>query len=146
MGRRTSQQLRELGRRVAQWRAQKKGRRIPDYLWGEAVQVAQVIGVWATAQELHFNYQALRDRVRQGDAGGRELTQGDRVQTVTTAGGSKTGGEAAQFVAVQMGQQSGAERATVIEVASRHGDRMRVEVPGSVDVVGVVGAFWSRQP
>jgi hypothetical protein len=35
----------------------------------------------------------------------------------------------------------------VVELVSRHGDRMRIEVAGAgMDVAGLTQMFWSRRP
>lgn len=49
------------------------------------------------------------------------------------------------FIALEMGQLAGPGRA-VIDLVGRLGERMRVEVTGTVDVASVVQSFWSRQP
>jgi hypothetical protein len=48
------------------------------------------------------------------------------------------------FIALEMG--SPADGRTVIELHGRHGDRMRMEVSGGVDVYGLAEKFWSRRP
>ncbi len=152
MERKTSAELNDLGRRVAEWREKHGGRgsRIPDELWKDAGLVAKVEGVWATAKALRFNYEALRDRVRQGGSsravvkvprktGGTAATRARRTEV--PPGGSA----GASFIAFELGQLGGAGR-TVIDLLSRHGDRMRVDVAGGVDLAGLVETFWGRQP
>ena len=173
MEKRTTVELNDLCRRVAEWREKDGGRgsRIPDQMWRDAVRVARVEGVWATAKALRFNYEALRNRLRQsgdkgtavdwrrkgGGAAGEKLgvvgmaKSGER----SPAGVSETrarrnevptkGSAGPSFIALEMGQLGGASR-TVIELLGRHGDRMRVDVAGGVDLVAVVQTFWSRQP
>jgi len=48
----------------------------------------------------------------------------------------------AQFVALRVAPAAGVQ--TTIELEGRGGDRMRIEVAGGVDVVGMVQAFWGR--
>ena len=153
MKRTTSAELNEVGRRVAGWREEHGGRgsRIPDELWKAAAGVARVEGVWRTAKALRFNYEALRARVRQGGSGGTMVEGVKRIEggkAGMRAGRAKvpvSGGAGARFIALEMSQLGGVGR-TVIDLVGRQGDRMRVDVPGGVDLVSLVGAFWSRQP
>jgi hypothetical protein len=59
-----SSELTELRARVLQWREQGGGRgsRIPDELWQEAIQVARIDGVYATAKATGFKYEQLKKR------------------------------------------------------------------------------------
>jgi hypothetical protein len=150
MKRTTSMELKELGRRVAEWREEHGGRgsRIPDELWKDAARVARVEGVWGTAKALRFNYEALRDRVRQGGSGG-VVVEGPRKiggsasACAVRADVPASGSVGARFIALEMSQLGGVGR-TVIDLVGRQGDRMRVDVAGAVDLAGLVGAFWSR--
>ena len=153
MRRRTTQELTKLSQRVAEWRAREGGRgsRIPDQLWNDAVGVARDVGVWATAKALRFNYEALRDRAKQ--AGGSEgiamaswAEPAERAITTRGrhAGIASKGNAGPSFVALEMGQLCSAGR-TVIELVGRHGDRMRVELTGGVDVVGLAQTLWSQK-
>lgn len=152
MKRTTSAELKDLGGRVAEWREEYGGRgsRIPDELWKAAAGVARIEGVWRTARALRFNYEALRDRVRQGGSGG-VVVEGPRKidgKAATRAGRAEvpgSGSTGARFIALELGQLGGADR-TVIDLVGRQGDRMRVDVAGAVDLAGLVGAFWGRQP
>ncbi len=152
MERKTSTEMNDLGRRVAEWREEHGGRgsRIPDELWKDAVRVAKVEGVWATAKALRFNYEALRDRVRQGGSSGA-VVKGPRKTGGTAATPARRTevppGESAgaSFIAFELGQLGGAGR-TVIDLLGRHGDRMRVDVAGGVDLTDLVQTFWRRQP
>jgi hypothetical protein len=164
----------ELAQRVAKWRELEGGRgsRIPGELWVDAVRVSRTAGVWATSKALHFNYQALQARAEEAaeDAESAAPGKGVRAQRPARKGAGRVGHEpvgAAQtevviaakpaeavptneiagprFIALEVGQLSGPSR-TVIDLVGRQGDRMRVEVAGTVDVAGVVHAFWSRQP
>ena len=173
MGQRTSTDLNELGERVTEWRAAHGGRgsRIPDHLWKDAVGVARVAGVWATAKALHFNYEALKGRLKQAGSSGTVVegpakrggaAGGKRAEVAMARGADPAHGGAIatrvkrsdvppngkvgpSFIALEMGQLGGAGR-TVIDLAGRHGDRMRVDVAGGVDLVSLVQTFWSRQP
>ncbi len=169
MTRTTSEGLDELGQRVAAWRESNGGRRtrIPDQLWREAVRVASVVGVWATAKATRFNYEALRDRVNLAGGGravgkarakhGTAAAKRGRVAKARGAGrtaiavlekrvaAAPDGKAVANFIALEMSQLGGAGR-TVIDLVDRNGDRMRVDMAGGVDVAGLVQSFWSRQP
>ncbi len=124
-----SRQLVTVRQHVEHWRKRHggKGSRIPADLWEEAVAVAGVEGLYATAQALRFNYERLKERV-------------------AWAEGKERGNGQSTFVELEMGQLCGGGR-TVIELVGRHGDRMRVDVTGAsaVDVVGLTQSFWSRQ-
>jgi hypothetical protein len=173
MRRRISPELNELGQRVAEWREREGGRgsRIPLQLWNDAVRVARVVGVWATAKALHFNYEALRKRVdleravgkvqtlgakRGRHAGRAGATQAKRAKVmangaqpaeIVIASAASANGHAAgpSFIALEMGQLCAPGR-TVIDLVGRHGDRMRVDVGSGVDIVGLVQTFWRREP
>ena len=126
-----SRQLVTVRQHVEHWRKRHggKGSRIPVDLWEEAVAVARVEGLYATAQALRFNYERLKEWVARAE--GKERGNGN--------------GRSA-FVELEMGQLCDGGR-TVIELVGRHGDRMRVDVTGAsaVDVVGLTQSFWSRQ-
>jgi hypothetical protein len=122
--------------RVEQWRelhgGNGRGSQIPEELWNEAVELARVEGVWATARALRFKYEKLKARVDSATRrGGKNVSAGD--------------GKPA-FVELGMAELCGGGKA-VVELMSRHGDRMRIEVTGaSMDVAGLTQAFWSRRP
>jgi hypothetical protein len=157
MERRASKELDELGARLAAWREAHGGRgsRIPEELWKDAVRVAQVEGVSETAKALRLSNEGLNRRARQHleGKGGSSVTelrkgagQADRKPAeirVKRTADSSSGSAGAEFVALEMAQLGGAGR-TVVELLDRHGDRMRVEVAGSVDVAGLVQTFWRR--
>ena len=68
MGRATSQtvapKLEELQRRFEAWRRTgRKGRRIPDALWGAATELARELGVHRVARALALDYTTLKGRV-----------------------------------------------------------------------------------
>lgn len=163
-----SEDLTRLMEAVAKWRAEGGGRgsKIPQDLWNEAVRVARVEGVWRTAKALRFRYEQIKKRIDWADGGdgsqfpadpiragetrgtgrSRRSSKKARAAIVSTNGGAgaKLNGQSA-FIALQMGPQASDGRA-VIELHGRHGDRMRVEVPGGVDVGDLVEKFWSRRP
>jgi hypothetical protein len=166
-----SGELTELRARVLQWRKQDgggRGSRIPEELWQEAIRVARVDGLYATARATRFNYERLKERSGQagqdkvpatvvaGETRRAQVVLGSgnkglwvkgtgRVRSVDPeatggAGGAEGGSRfvALQVAAPRIGSQ------TTIELLGRRGDRMRVEVTGEVDVVGLAQMFWSR--
>jgi hypothetical protein len=58
-------------------------------------------------------------------------------------GEGATVGSNSRFVAARMPTAPAASR-TSIELVGRHGDQMRVEVAGDIDVIGLAQAFWGR--
>ena len=64
MAKHVSKELEALRERVIAWRSKKKrGGRIPEKLWGEAVAVAQRAGVSPTSRLTGFSYTDLKKRV-----------------------------------------------------------------------------------
>ena len=67
MAKRVSKDLEALKTRVVEWRSKKKrGSRIPEELWNEAVAVAQREGVSSTSRVTGFAYGDLKKRVADG--------------------------------------------------------------------------------
>ena len=134
MGQTISQELIALGERVTSWRkaAGGRGSRIPDKLWQEAVRVARVDGVYATSRVTRFNYRGLSERMQKAQAV-------DRISV-------RPKPQAPPFVELQMTPCRMDPSPTAIELISRRGDRMRLDVNGSIDVVGLVQAFCGRRP
>ena len=166
MGQTASQGLTELCRRMKEWRRVEgggRGRRIPEELWAEAARVARVDGLYATARTARFNYERLKQRVgcaapraeavedavAAAPASARErsaVARRDGVKRSDSACADELGDGASvsgRFVAVEMAA-SRAGSQTTIELVGRAGERMRVEVGGEVDLVGVVQAFWRQ--
>jgi hypothetical protein len=163
-----SKALVQLCSRVAKWREREGGRmsRVPDSLWQEAVVVAGKAGLYTTARAIRFNYARLKKRLENAAANGRKASAavGDvavvarRKQTSLAVGGNrklgvddgKSGiadvamGSSSRFIAVQMPAAAPASR-TTIELMGRRGDRMRVEVAGDIDVIGLAHVFLGRQ-
>jgi len=135
----TSRELTELCRRVNEWRKREgggRGSRIPASLWDDAVRVAQVEGLYATARATRFNYERLKDRVAAVQGAGA---------MVAGAAEDEAGrhGASPRFVAVQVAEPRAGSHAT-IELVGREGERMRVEVVGDLDLAGLVQTFWRR--
>lgn len=134
-----SASLRRICERVGQWRAERDSRkaRVPEALWDEAVEVARVEGVYATASALHFNYSDLKQRVMQAEA-----TQAGRQEAISTSAPSET-----TFVEVQASAPAvcHVEGRVVVELFHPRGDRMRIEAePRDLDLSGLAHAFWGR--
>lgn len=144
-----SQELNELRERVDAWRKE-QGKRtlIPDELWEAAVRVAKIDGVWATARATRFNCEKLGQLAalarRRERAEGKALAVVDRTRVKDR----KPGTVGAAFVELPVSAMGvlGASGRTVIDLVGRHGDQMRVDMSGGVDLVGLVQAFWSCQP
>jgi hypothetical protein len=161
-----SPELIELCERMSHWRRQEgggRGSRIPEELWQQALLVARIDGLYATAQAACLNYDRLKERSRAAvqnktpAAGGgdkhRAQAVGARSQKqalVTGTRGSERidpepagppGG--ARFIALP-GAPPPPARGTTIELVLHNGDRMRVEFAGALDVVGLVQTLWSR--
>lgn len=128
MGRTTSGELVAVRRRVEAWRRSNGGRgsRIPEQLWNEAVEVARVAGLHATARALRFNYERLKERAGQ------------------TAG--KLSGHGSRFVSVQLPQLNGGAK-LVVDLVGGDGEQVRIELSGAsgMDAVAVAQAFWKRR-
>jgi len=151
MAQRTSAELKEAVKRVAEWRDRGeggRGSRIPDELWQDAVQAARTVGVWTTAKALRFNYEALKSRYSQAAkrAAFRIASKaGPIARRIKPADVAPRRGDAeASFIALPVGQVGACGRA-VIDLVGRHGDRMRLDVAGGVDVVGLVRTFWGSR-
>jgi len=130
MERRMQRELTALQRRVEVWRRRGGGRgcRIPEVLWKEAVRVAHVAGVYATARALRFNYKGLKQRV--GEAAAMPSCN------------ERVGG----FVALEMPPFKVTAK-VVVDLVSRDGEQMRIDVSSAsgLDVVALAQAFWKRQ-
>jgi hypothetical protein len=95
-------------------------------LWEEAVEIARSEGMYSTARALRLDCRRLESRVR------------------VAAEASPSDGDAApEFVELDPSQVCTGGR-TVLSFVSRGGDQLRIEIPGTVDVVGVAQAFWKR--
>src|SRR6516162_4935520 len=132
MERKRSREQESLRVRLEAWRRANGGRgRIPEEFWKEAMAVAAADGVWSTAKALRVNHQRLRKRMdgAANQAGHRckaaaELVDGGDSRALGPQAGQ---GQQARFVSLEMGVLGGGAK-TVIELANRRGDRIRVEV------------------
>ena len=102
------------------WRCERKrGQRIPENLWGTAVELAKQHGVWPTARALNLDYSRLKRRVRNGDD---EVKSGAFVELIS----------------------QGAILACIVEMEDARGARMRIELKGvAADVTALSRTFWS---
>jgi hypothetical protein len=126
-----SSALRRAQESVERWRSRHGGRgvRIPERLWGLAVEAARSEGVGATARCLRLN----------------RLRLARRVGLEPVAKGSGESAAVSSFVELRLSEpRVGCE--AVIELSGGDGERLRM-VLGDVrqlDVVGLARAFWSR--
>jgi len=61
-------EIEEAQLQLEKWRCERKrGQRIPENLWGTAVELAKQHGVWPTARALNLDYNGLKRRVRNGE-------------------------------------------------------------------------------
>ena len=110
-----AQAVEAVRRRFESWReGPKEGRRIPEELWGAAVELAVGHGVWRTARALRLNNDELK----------RRLVASRRV-----SGAGGPGGPA--FVELSP-PVVGAGGECVLEYEDREGTRLRVRLPGWV--------------
>ena len=106
------------------WRRERKrGQRIPENLWGTAVELAKQHGVWPTARALNLDYNRLKRRVGNGD---EEVNSGAFVELIP---------------------QGAAILCTcTVEMEDARGARMRIELKGAAaDVTALSRTFWSER-
>lgn len=117
-----SQGMVEAQKHLEKWRKNGGGQgvRIPDELWREAVDLARAEGIYATAQALRLDYNGLKRRLTSTQDSYHSLPDPAR----------------ASFVELRM-EPSVSGSKTVVELVSRAGDRLRIEVMGhtGIDVV-----------
>ena len=117
---------------MARWRAQHGGPGIPvpEALWAEAVEVARVSGVDATARALRLNRSRLAARMATA-----------RVAVHGEASGEVAGG----FVELDA-RQLGRSPRTVVRLEGRDGERLEVELGAgaALDLAALVEVFWRR--
>ena len=121
--------------RIDQWRAScgghGRGSRIPEELWHEAVEMARVEGVWATSRTLRLNCSRLKAR----------LDSAAPVIAVQVADTQVADNGEPTFVELGMSAMVGGAK-TIVELVSRDGDRMHVEVAGEgLDLASLTRAF-----
>ncbi len=110
------------------WRQSRTNRsRIPENLWGVAAEVARECGVFRTSEELHLNYNALRDRI---NSKGSPLGRGDSA--------------AAGFVEIVPSPAVRFSECTV-EIERGKGTKIRIHLksPETLDL-GAIGSAFLR--
>jgi len=119
--------------RLARWRAEHGGRgiRVPEAMWAEVVEVAQVEGVEATARALGLDRARLAARI---------------TATEVAAGGPIAGEVGGGFVEIDAGRLGLSPR-TVIRWEGRDGERLEVELATGavIDLAALAEAFWRRR-
>ena len=123
--------LAEVRGRLARWRAKHGGRgiRIPEAMWAEVVEVAQIEGVEATAHALQLD--PARPTTRMTAAG--------------TASGEMAAEVSSGFVELDAGRLGLSPR-TVIRFQGKDGERLEVELAAgaAIDLATLAEAFWRR--
>ena len=106
------------------WRCERKrGQRIPENLWGTAVELAKQHGVWPTARALHLDHNRLKRRVRNGE---EEDVKSDAF--------------------VELIGQGAMLCTCIVEMEDARGARMRIELKGAAaDVTALSRTFWSER-
>ena len=160
-----SRKLSELRAQVLKWRERDGGRgsRIPDDLWEEAVRVAQIDGLYATARATGLQYARLKKRyvaawpiasARTSSAavavGATAVASKEpravavrRRGDVSSIGGQLVAEAVPQFIEVPLSPPTA--RQTTLELFGRRGERMRVELGGDIDMPALLRTFWSCQ-
>jgi hypothetical protein len=117
--------------RLARWRAKHGGRgiRIPEPMWAEVVEIAQVEGVEATARALHLASTRLAAR----------------MTAAGTAPGEMPAEVSGGFVELDAGRLGLSPR-TVIRFQGQDGERLEVELAAGagIDLAALAQAFWRR--
>lgn len=123
-----TQGRRRVSRRLQRWRRDHggPGRRIPEELWELAADVARVEGVEETARALRLDSARLE----------REVAGSQVVATAQTA--------PLEYVELGASEVGLTTQRASLEVVTAGGDRLRIEVVGTLDVPGVVRAFAER--
>jgi hypothetical protein len=120
--------------RIEAWRRSSggPGRRIPEALWLEAVEVTRIHGVEEASRMLKLDRRRLERR-----AASESLAREPEASAL-------------EFVEMPFGSADGG-RAVAVEFVGADGDRVRVEIPagqrevGAVDIVELARSFWSRR-
>jgi len=104
---------------------------VPEALWAEAVEVARVEGVEATARGLRLDRSRLVARMTSAEA---------------AAGGEAAGDLRGGFIELDA-RRLGLSPRTVIRLEGRDGERLEIELGTGmmIDVTALVDAFWRRR-
>jgi hypothetical protein len=119
-------QIEQVQKRLDAWRKTRKRRsRIPDHLWESAVKAAGQYGLHKTAKALHLDYNALKKRLK-------IVTDGNK--------------SAPAFVEL-ISPVSSPNSECLIELESRHGEKMRIHLKGAAlpDLVTLGNMFWRNK-
>jgi hypothetical protein len=112
--------LSEVRRRFERWRkSRRRGTRIPEDLWQAAADVGREIGVSKTAQELHLDYYALRQRT-EAVLKANPAREIDPVRETPSEGG---------FLEIPLCAPPSPE--CVLEIEHPRGARLRLELKGA---------------
>ncbi len=129
-------QLAETQSRLTRWRRQHggPGRPLPEHLWAEAVEVARVEGIAATARALRVDRARLTTRMADEDP-----------EDAATGGGAGVGEQFVELDAARVCLPS--EHKTVVRFDSGDGKRLELELGGGppLDVVALAEAFWRQR-
>jgi len=133
-------------RGVAAWRAvRRRGTRMPERLWTEAVWLAARLGVSAVARRLEIGHQTLEERLSaERHRPGTSSHAITPVKFVEMTGAALT--SAALTSAPTPAPPLPGPAGVVIELTRQDGAQMvvRLDVAASVDVAHLVHAFWGR--
>lgn len=125
-------------RAVAAWRVQRRrGTRMPEGLWAEAVSLAAEVGVSPVARILEVGHKTLGERLLERSRPAGMPSRSGEVTFVEVTGAPLAG---------VMTASSGTTDpvGSVVELRSRDGSQMvvRLGAKARLDVVGLVHAFW----
>jgi hypothetical protein len=130
---RDGESLEQIRERFKRWRETRgRGEHVPRELWAAAVGIAGAHGLQVTARELHLDYGGLKRRQEEQAGGTRQAARREmQFVELTVAPGREPG--------------AGLLSECVIEMESRRGAKMRVELNGQglAGLVGLCSAFWS---
>ena len=123
MAKRVSKDLEALKERVVEWRSKKKrGSRIPEELWSEAVAVARREGVSPTSRVTGFAYGDLKKRVA-------ECVRAPKASMPPS------------FVAIEV-PPTATDSRVAVELTRADGSKMRIETDaGQLNVRDMVESF-----
>jgi hypothetical protein len=121
--------LEEVRRRFEDWRqTRKRGCKIPEDLWLEAVKLAEVYSLSQICQSLRVEFNHLKKRIESHKALSLSCTP-----------------SAPRFIEMGVSQRA-SESECAIEVQRSDGTRMRMSMRGALDpqLIEMARAFWSR--
>lgn len=118
--------------RIERWRkAGRPGKRMPEELWGAAVELADDHGAYRIANELGLSYQALKQRTDEAARSRRRSERGQRRR--------------AEFVEIDIGRALAHEAGEATEIEMMRGDglrlRIRLGAREQLDLTAVTAAF-----